>query len=234
MTAPTYTATTERLYGLLPAFLRDADSRQGWIMKRWVSAIADRQGEIDLLISRIDYLSGTDDTSDLVDPQTADNRWLDWIGQLLGVRLYPGMSETERRDAVRYASSGFRAGTKAATAAAAKSVLTGTRYAQVHDHSTYTVGDGGEWDVLIVTRSSETADPEGVLRSIIRKRAKAAGVLLWHRAYGTSWGTLEATYPTWAGWEAARTWAVIEETGLTIYQGTIPYGEGNYGEGVYG
>lgn len=238
MPEPSYSATTERLYGRLPDFMRAADSRNDWIMKRWISSIADSQGEVDVLLSRIDYWPvphGGDpaDTSDLVDARTADAEWLDWLGQLFGVRLYPGMTITERRDAVAFASSGFRAGTKVGMADAAKSTLVGGRYAAVYDHSSYNVGDGGQWDVLVVTRSSETPDPTRVLRSIVRKRAKPAGVLLWHRSYGTSWDVLEVTYPTWNDWDATQDWNEIEEVGLaTIAESG--YGAGIYGDGPFG
>lgn len=238
MPAPLYSATTERLYNRLPEFLRAVDGRNDWLMKRFVSAIADRQGGVDVLISRIDYITLPDggkpgDTSDLVDAQTADARWLGWIGQLFGVRLYPGMSEAEQRDAVRFASSGFKGGTKAGIAAAAKSALTGTRYARVYDHSQSAVGDGGQWDVLVMTRGTETPDVDAVLRTVILKRAKPAGVVLHHRAYSTSWDILEAAYPTSDHWDATRSWNVIEETGLNP-RVKRPYGTGRYGEGTYG
>lgn len=238
MPEPAYSLTTERLYLRLPEFLRAADARNDWIMKTWLSGIADSQGEVDVLLSRIDYWpkahgGEADDTSDLVDARTADLEWLDWLGQLFGVKPAPGLSEQARRDAVQFASSGFRAGTKAGIADAARSALDGTRFAQVYDHSTFVIGEGGEWDVLLVTRSSETPDPGAVLRSVISKRAKPAGVLLWHRAYATSWDILEATYPNWDSWGATGSWNVIEETGLTPFVGTA-YGSGAYGEGKYG
>ena len=238
MAAPAYSATTERLYGRLPEFLRAADSRNDWLMKRFVSSIADRQGEVDVLISRIDYITIPDggqpgDTSDLADPETADARWLAWLGQLFGVRLYPGMTAAEQRDAVRFASNGFRAGTKEGVAAAARSALTGTRYAQVYDHSAYQIGDGGQWDVLVVTRSSETPDPDAVLRTIVLKRAKPAGVRLWHRAYATSWEALEFLFWEWSLWDGSRTWNAIEEVGLDTLP-TQGYGSGPYSEGPYG
>lgn len=238
MAEPQYTLTTERLYERLPDFLRQADSRNDWLLKRWFSAIADQQGSVDILIARLDYLTLADggepgDTSDLVDATTADAAWLDWLGQLFGVRSQIGLTEQERRDAVRYASSGFRAGTKKGVATAASSALTGTRFAQVYDHSVYQAGDGGQWDVLVVTRSSETPDVNAVLRSIVAKRAKPAGVLLWHRAYATPWATLETIYPVWSTWDATRDWNEIEERGLVPFYGR-PYGTGNFGEGAYG
>lgn len=155
------------------------------------------------------------DTSDLADPNTADNSWLDWLGQLVGVQnIDPGLTLVERRDAVRYAASGWRAGTKLAVANAAKSVLTGTQYAKVYDHST-SLGDkgsAGAWDVLIVTRNSETPDAATVLDTINKKHAKPAGVVLHHQSYEASWNLVETTYPSWSAIESVGSWGAIEDT----------------------
>lgn len=219
MPEPIYTPTTERLYERLPEFLRLADRRNDWVMKRWLSSIVDRQGAVDTLLSRIDYYSVPDggefgDTSDLVDPLKADESWLPWLGQLVGVRVDPGLTLTEKRDAVRFASAGWRAGTKAAVADAAKSELTGERRSRVFDHSTATnIGGASEWDVLVVTRPSETPNPDAVLSAIIRKRAKPAGVVLHHRAYEAAWVDIHRALPTWADWRG-KTWRTIQEAGI--------------------
>lgn len=230
MAEPTYLIATERLYASLPEYMRQADAKQNYILKRWVSCIADQQSLVDLLISRIDYVPTTEggiagDTSDLVDPVTANVEWLTWLGQLVGVSITPNLSDQEKRDAVRYASSGWRVGTKKALADAAKSELTGTKYAQVYDHSTDSsvIGAASEWDVLIVTRGTETPNVAAVLEAVKRKRAKPAGVLLWHRAYTAPWSasfrdtavSTPGKYPTWGALAADNgTWVKIEEAGL--------------------
>jgi hypothetical protein len=157
------------------------------------------------------------DTSDLVDAASADDSWLPWLGQLFGVDLAPGLNVIERRDAVRYASSGFKAGSKPALGDAVRSELTGTKSVAIYDHSTDApsgVGAGTQWEVLIVTRSSETpAGGAAILDAVARKGAKPAGVKLYHKSVEATWATIEATYPTWADWET-KTWSQIEETGL--------------------
>lgn len=160
-------------------------------------------------------LTGT--TSDLVNPDTADDEWLDWLGQLVGVRLAPTLDHAARVDAVKYASAGWQAGTKTAVANAAKTALTGSKYAAVYDHSTDQVnglGTAGIWDVLVVTRVSETASTAAVLAAIVAKGAKPAGVTLHIRAYQATWAQIESEYPTWAAISAAGSWANIEEAGL--------------------
>jgi hypothetical protein len=157
----------------------------------------------------------TGETSELVTPETADDEWLPWLAQLVGVDLNPALTREAKVDAIRFASAGWQGGTKAAVAAAAKSVLTGTRYVQVFDHSTEAgVGTGGEWDVLLVTRQTETPDVGAVLDAVVAQKAKPAGVVLHHLAYNATWADVEAAYPTWADWVAAGSWARLEEAGL--------------------
>lgn len=211
--------TLARLYSRLPEHYRVADAAAGQPLRRWLAGIGSQIGQLELLINRIDFYNTNDggqpgDTSDLTDPETADLRWLPWLAQLVGVRLDPSLTDAEQRDAVTYASAGWRAGTKQAVADAARTALIGSKYAQVHDHSVFTPGDGGVWDVLIITRGTETPDPAAVLRTVIAHGAKPAGVRLHHRGYDTSWDTVTANFPTWNAIEAAKSWNAIQEVGL--------------------
>lgn len=219
-----YTAQTNALFARLPDYIRRADDRSGNnnFLKRYLSTIIDQFGEVMALFDRIDYVAPSDggepfDSSDLTDPTRADVSWLPWLAQLVGVRLDTTLDVEAQRDAVLYASSGWQAGTKGSVAAAAKSVLTGSKFVLVYDHSTESgIGAGGEWDLLVVTRAIETPDPDLVLSTIIAKRAKPAGVLMHYLAYSASWLAIETIRHTWAGVEASPTWADIEQTGLAI------------------
>lgn len=222
MPAPVFSDYTERLYGRIPDHYRNVDAVQAgdFPFKRFLSLLGDQAGALETLVDRIDFRALDEGgapgaTSDLVDPSTADNAWLDWLGQLVGVILDPALTELERRASVEDAPSGWRAGTKLAMGLAAKTALTGTQTVQVYDHSTDVSGIGAatEWDVLIVTLSSETPDPAVVLDAIRSKHAKPAGVFLYHRDYEATWATIEAERPTWADWEP-DTWADIQETGI--------------------
>lgn len=210
-----------RVYRDLPEHYQSADETAGnYPLLRFLTGVMLEMGNVDVLTSRIDYVSvpdggAIDDSSDLVDPMLADPEWLEWLGQLVGVRLDPGLSETAARDAVAFASAGWRAGTKSAVADAAKSELTGTKYAAVYDHSTSAVrGTAGAFDVLVVTRPTETPDPAKVLAAIVARGAKPAGVKLYHLAFEGSWTTLETLLPTWNALEAAGSWDKIQEAGL--------------------
>lgn len=212
-------ATINRLYSALPEAYRYADEDQGWPLYLWLAGTVAELGEVDVLLDRVDYVTVDDggtlgDTSDLTDPVAADLEWLPWLAQLVGVPLRPDLTDAEKRDAIRYASAGWRAGTKTAVAAAAKTELTGTQYARVYDHSITEPGDGGQWDVLIITRVTETPDVDRVLLAVDRRAAKPAGVVLHHRAYEAGWDTVVSTYSTWNALEAAGDWDRIQEAGL--------------------
>jgi hypothetical protein len=220
MVEPVYSDTTEMIWDRLPDFYKDADANQDYIFKKYVSSFTERWADIDSYRERFDFTqpgepSPGNTTSDLTDPTTANTAWLEWLAQLVGVSIDPSMTETEKRDAIQFAVSGFRVGTKKAIADAARSVLTGTKHVEVYDHSTDSdIGGATMWDVLIVTREEETPDVSLVLATVMRKKAKPAGVTLWHRAYSATWSQIESAYPTWATIEAAGDWQTIEETGL--------------------
>jgi hypothetical protein len=237
---PDISTLADRLFSRLPGVYRRMDIGQDWLLKRYVGAVTASAGEIDDLIERVRGsrpvgpaapipwgLTGTDlarwtadreaRPSALSDPYLADAEWLPWLAALVGAPLDPSASEEEKRDTIRYATSGWRAGTRGAMIDAAKSALTGTRYAQVYPHtkSDESLGliAGTVWDVTVVTRSSETPDVNAVLGAILRKGVKPAGVVLWHKAYEATWDTWAAVYPTWDLFDAA-TWTERQEAGL--------------------
>lgn len=192
---PDVTALTERIYAGLPELYRQADLAQadgpsGFPLLRYLSAITDPLARFEVLLDRLTRtVSETGEVTApaaLTDPMTADLSWLPWLGQLVGVTVDRRQSELEQRDAVRFASAGYRAGTKASVADAARSALTGARYVKVHDHSVSEPGNGGPWDVLLVTRVSDTPDVAAVLDAVVRRGAKPAGVRLRHRTYSAT------------------------------------------------
>lgn len=207
---------TQRLYDGLPTLYRDVD--QNGDLLAFLRLLGDQADEIETLLERINYDSPDDggapgDTSDLADPATADAAWLPWLTQLVGVRAPASGSEQGLRDAIAYATTGWRAGTRDAIAGAAKSALTGSRYVHVYDHSISVPGDGGAFDILLVTRVSETPDVPAVLQAVVDGHAKPAGVVLHHRAYTSTWATEQSTYPTWAD-RNGLPWYALEEAGL--------------------
>jgi len=209
---------TQRLFSRLPQMYRDADPSTGDQLLRFISLLGDQANEIEQLLERVAYTppedgGRPDDTSDLVDPTAADAAWLPWLAQLVGVRVPTSGDPLATRDVIAAATTGWRAGTRDAIAGAARTALTGTRYVRVYEHSVSSPGDGGQWDVLLVTRITETPDVHAVLQAVVDAHAKPAGVELHHRAYTSTWATVDTAYPTWAD-RNGLTWAQLEETGL--------------------
>lgn len=220
MVGPVFSPTTEELYERLPEVHREQDAAQvpDFPLKRFLSVLADQLDDVDELVGRFGFRTrdegGPDDsTSDLVDPTTADTAWLPWLAQLVGVRKAAGLSDDSLREAIRSSTTGFRAGTKAAVGAAVKPFLNGTRYVEVVPFSIDERGNGTVWDLMVITRASETPGGLDVPKAILDAGAKPAGMVLHHRAYSTTWADLQTGRPTWAQWNG-QTWITIEETGL--------------------
>lgn len=238
---PSMTTLVDRLYQRLPEIYRRMDAADStWTLKRYLGATLAYGGLIDDTITRIAgdrpvgpatpepwALRGSElaqwranrltRPSALADPDQADVAWLPWIAQLVGSTLDPSASEQEKRDTIRYATSGWRGGTRSAIGDAARTELTGSKYARVMPHTIPVSGsltEGTIWDITIVTRTSETPDPGEVLNAILRKGVKPAGVVLHHAAYGASWDQIEAVFPQWAPHWESLTFDELEQAGL--------------------
>lgn len=159
----------------------------------------------------VSLIDGSD--SDLVSAENADPEWLEWLGQLVGVNTRL-LSEEESRQAI--SSGGFQTGSKASLMAVVKSVLSGSKYSRIYPNSNDTdpIGDGTEWEVLVVTKFTETPGTSADLIDVIeRSQMRPAGVVIYHKTYASEWQAVEAAFPTWADWEG-KSWATIEEAGL--------------------
>lgn len=240
--APEVNLVAARIFDRLPQAYRVADAHGGYPLRLYIEAVTARLGDVQVVIDRItgqrpvgpaspepwslhpdmveDYRANrVMRISELGDPLTADAAWLPWLVQLVGGTLDPAASVAEQRDTVRYATSGWKAGTRDSIQNAARSALIGSQYAKVIPHQ-LADGNPGQWyDVVVVTRSSETPDVSAVLGAVLRKGVKPAGVVLRHRPVGTTWNQIEALRPTWDDWEnddqGAVTWNRWEETGFT-------------------
>lgn len=208
----------------------------GYPLKKFVSAYADRMGEIDQLVARMTYLPadvrheadlyGLDlpgravplgATSDLVDARTADDEWMPWIGQILGIDTRD-VSADELRTAITSGLTGMVAGTRRAIASAVRAIMTGsmeTRSVRIYPHtiSLDAIGKASEWDLLVVTPVEQGLTQDQVRDAVERASAKPAGVLIHHVSKSTTWADLHAKLPTWAMWNDKK-WESIEEAGF--------------------
>lgn len=213
-----WTPTTLRTYARLPGWYRRADRQQSpaEILLYLIASIVEHAGTSEILLDRFEWDPRGEDTSDLADPDHADEAWLPWLAQLFGVDLDTSLPVAEQRESIANADSGWRAATRRAVRDAARSRLTGDRYVRLYPHTLtlddQAVGEATMWDLLVVTRTSQTPDSVDVVETIKAKNAKPAGVTLHHEFYEASWDTLEAAYPTWDDWEAAGSWAALQDT----------------------
>jgi hypothetical protein len=234
---PVLSELAVRLYNRLPQIYRTLDARNDYDLLRYIAAAVSFAGQID---DRIEEIRGArpvgpaspepwDLEADelerwraarqtrlslLGDPVTAPPEWLPYIAQLVGAKLHPKASLQERRDTITAATSGYRAGTRAALADAVRSVLVGSQYVEIIPHMGQGGTDGTVWEITIRTRGTETpVSSAEVLEAVVRKGAKPAGAKLYHVTFGTSWDKIETTFPTAADWE--RPWSDIEEAGVT-------------------
>lgn len=217
-TYPAVHATTERIYNGLPEVYRDVDAtapEPGYPLLRYLSLVTDQLGAAADTAARIDYVPPDDPeydealdgdrTSDLVDPATADAAWLPWLAATVGITLNAALTEAAQREQISGAAAGWQVGSRGALVVAAQAALTGTRSVRV----TVT----GPHTATIITDAAETpGGPASVLAAIEAGRARPAGILLSHSYYTATWATVEAAYPTWAGLEAAGSWAAVEST----------------------
>lgn len=219
------TPLTDRLEAGLPDAFRDADNTDPRRPLRRYLEVALGDGDaLEVLLDRL----GTD----LADPRRADAAWLPWLAQLVGLTLPADATEQTRRDLLSSRAGGYLTGTRSAIVAAARAALTGTRSATVQP-----VLNGDEFLVGLRTLGSETPSTDAVLDAIERAGARPAGYDVEVTFYAASWDTLEAAYPTSAAWDAVPSWAQLEETGAgtpAAPQTGRRYGEGRYGEGVFG
>lgn len=240
--APTVNRFAQRIFARLPQAYQVFDANGGYPFLLYIDALTQELGAIDTVIDRVrgqrpvgpaspmpwslhpslvaDYNANRVlRWSELADPMAADPAWLPWLVQLVGGHLDPAASVAEQRDTIRYATSGWQAGTISSIEYAARSALTGSQYARCVPHMTDGGAAGGPWDVAIMTRSSETPDPSAVIGAILRKGVKPAGVVLHSVSFGASWDMLESARPTWDLWEADSlgvvTWDRLADTGLS-------------------
>lgn len=215
---------TQRWFERLPAYVQEGDNGD---LRQWLSLLGDQLGDVGLRLDLMNFVrdEATGEViqaSALVDATQAGRltdalAQLRWLAQLLGANLGKTSTLNEQIDAVRYATTGWRAGTKAALADAARSVLGGTKYVLIEPHYA-----GDRWTINIRTRASETPDDTAVVNAIYAKGAKPAGVVLLNIFFDTDWATLEADRPTWGDWDG-YSWLAIEETGLPVDDsGLIP------------
>jgi hypothetical protein len=181
---PVINTAGQTLYDHVAALMAD-DEEYGWAGIFLCSAIGAMLQGADQIIEDDDTYPGW---ARLLDPAVCPAQWLPWLAWLYGVTLVPGASEAQQRATITDLPPHQR-GTTAALVAAAQQYLTGARDCFVAER------DGGAYRLTIVTHTSETPDPDAVLRALLDPRVKPAGLLLTYVVTaGEAWAEAVATW----------------------------------------
>lgn len=238
MSRPTVTATTEKIYALLPEHYRTSDDVQAnalvdFPLLRYLSLAGDQLDKLNVLIDRF-TLTDTHGTSDLTDPVRADDAWLTWLAFLVGIDATQ-LTVPETRLAIKTRT--FDAGSTGALARAVGMLIadpgrfTIVRNAdgniwllRVYAHPT----DAGQaiwntveldyptWDQLALA-APDWNTFEGQASIATRDALianKPAGVSLTVILSVTAWDLLETNIASWTEFEALGTWDNLETGGL--------------------
>ena len=185
------TRTGQRLFDLLPEYIRDAD---GGDLAGYLATIGDAANAVEKFIDDADPDTSATGTSEPVNPATAPAGWLGWLGWLMGVPT-TGMDTASARWYLTRAGAQAH-GSAAGMRAAVQATLTGTRFCQV----TTAVG-GDPWAIEVQIDSSEVPDSAATLRAALREKPAGASLTLTSSTPVT-YDDLDTAYTTYANMAA--------------------------------
>ena len=192
--APTgITRTGQRLFDLLPEYVRDADTN-GELL-RYMAAIGDAAHPVAKFIDDADPDTSATGTSEPVNPATAPAGWLPWLGWLMGVPT----ADLDTTAARWYLSrAGAQAhGSAAGIQAAVQATLSGTRFCQVS-----TAVGGDPWAIEVQVDSTEVVDSAATLRAAMREKPAGANLTVTS-SVPVTYDDLDTAYTTYANMAAS-------------------------------
>lgn len=213
MARPVVSDLTERAYAALPGIYSVVDpaqpagaAGQTYPLLRYLALILDPLSSVENLQASIDYVAPRDGgppggTSALVDPATADESWLPWLAQLLGVSVV-GLTVDQSRTALGNAAASWAHGTRSAIAARAAENTTGTHHVEV----TYPYDPARPWVIGVGVHAAEVSlSSTWAALEALGGANPATGQL-------ATWEQLEAAAATPSG----ITWAALENAGSPV------------------
>ena len=187
------TRTGQRLFDLLPEYVRDADTNSELL--RFMASIGDAAYSVAQFIDDADPDTSASGTSEPVNPATAPAGWLPWLGWLVGVPV-TGMDTTNARWYLSLAGAQAH-GSAAGICAAVRATLSGTRYCLV----TTAVG-GDPWAIEVQVDSSEVVDSAATLAAAMREKPAGANLTLTSSTPVT-YDDLDTAYTTYSNMTAS-------------------------------
>ena len=192
-TPSSITRTGQRLFDLLPEYVREADASDELL--RFMAAIGDAAHPVAKFIDDADPDTSATGTSEPVNPTTTPAGWLPWLGWLMGVPT-TGLDTAGARWYLSRAGAQAH-GSTAGIQAAVQATLTGTRFCQV----TTAVG-GDPWAIAVQVDSSEVADSAATLRAAMREKPAGANLTLTSSTPVT-YDDLDTAYTTYSNMTAS-------------------------------
>lgn len=186
------TRTGQRLFDLLPDYIRDADTQDELL--RFMASIGDATYPVTKFIDDADPDTSQSGTCEPVNPATTPASWLGWLGWLIGVPIVD-LDVTQARWYLSRAGAQAH-GSAAGMKAAVQATLTGDRFCTVE-----TAVGGDPWAITVTVDSSEVIDSGVTTRAAMREKPAGANLTLTTSAPAT-WDDLATSYTTWAGVEA--------------------------------
>ena len=192
-----------QLYAMMAPIAR-LDSQVGWSLLIFCNALGTMFQLVDEWVRDSPEGPGW---SPLLDLGRCPDVALPWLGQLVGVRLPPGLTPAEQRQRIA-STDGFRRGTPDAIRNAAWATLTGNRTVILYERS-HDPADTPDYAYYlhVVTYQNQTPDPEATLAAIMAQ--KPGGSLLtylcqlgqnYQQVFDRfpDYATVQATYPDYA------------------------------------
>ena len=186
------TRTGQRLFDLLPEYVRSADSGN---LADYLAAIGDAANAVEKFIDDADPDTSASGTSEPVNPATAPAGWLPWLGWLIGIPT-AGMDTTTARWYLSRAGAQAH-GSAAGLRAAVQATLTGTRFCEV-----FTAVGGDPWAIEVQVDSTEVIDSAATLRAAMREKPAGANLTVTSSTPVT-YDDLDAAYTTYANMAAS-------------------------------
>ena len=186
------TRTGQRLFDLLPEYVRSAD---GGNLADYLAAIGDAANAVEKFIDDADPDTSATGTSEPVNPATAPAGWLPWLGWLMGVPT-TGMDTTTARWYLTRAGAQAH-GSADGIRAAVQATLSGTRFCQV-----FTAVGGDPWAIEVQVDSTEVVDSAATLRAAMREKPAGANLTVTS-SVPVTYDDLDTAYTTYANMAAS-------------------------------
>lgn len=196
---------TDRWYDMIPEMYRIADDDDtstslGWPLYGYMDAACSTLVEPTFIANRIA-------AGQLTDPALADDEWIPWLAQAIGVY---GTGVAEQRARLANVVSQSALGSLGYMTVMVQEFLTGTKYA--------VVTPAPPWGIEIRVRVDELSlvgDTVGGLAAALYATGRVpAGFLLTIVTDQETWAQLAVAMPTWAPGQGQQ-WKRIDSMGLT-------------------